>query len=186
MIEQQAAQCRTATCICQYSSGLSLPIPSCSCSASLHRVRMSSGPYKADATYQGSQFHHEGCHCPNAGELEHLLDAQLWSDAHQLLCLRLAPQLFLASYSQDGFAPTEQQQQMESKLQGFLSQMSTHHQQLAPPASMLTQPEADWYIGGLTEGAGVYSIYYSLRVRFDFCDEWKVALHPCQPATCCV
>lgn len=108
------------------------------------------------------------CH-DDFGELEHLLDAQLWSEAHQLLCLRLAPQLFLASYSQDGFAPTEQQQHVESKLQGFLSQMSTHHQQLAPPASMLTQPEADWYLGGLPEGAGVYSTYYGLR------DEFKTA-----------
>ena len=113
---------------------------------------------------------------PHAGELEHLLEAELWSEAHQLLCLRLAPQLFLASYSQDDFAPTEQQEQTESKLHGFLSQMSTHHQQLVAPASMLTQPETDWYIGSLAEGAGVYNTYYGLRVRLTLCNDWKAFL----------
>ena len=100
----------------------------------------------------------------NAGELDHLLKAELWPEVHQLLCLRLAPQLFLASYSQDNLGPTEQQQQMEDKLQGLLSQLKAHKHQLALPTSRLIHPEADWRVGSWAEGAGVYSTYYSLRV----------------------
>lgn len=101
---------------------------------------------------------------PNAGQLDHLLQAQLWPEVHQLLCLRLAPQLFLASFSQDSLAPTEQQQQMEDKLQGLLSQLHAHSEQLAPPASRLTHFEADWHVASWAEGAGLYSTYYQLRV----------------------
>ena len=103
---------------------------------------------------------------PNADELRHLLDAKLWSEVHQLLCLRLAPQLFLASYSQDDLGPTAQQQQMESKLQRLLSQLNSHSHELAVSVSRLTHPEADWHVGqSWTEGAGVYSTYYRLRVQ---------------------
>lgn len=125
--------------------------------------------------------------CPNAGKLEHLLEAELWSEAHQLLCLRLAPQLFVASYSQDDLAPTEQQQQLESQLQGFLSHMNTHRHQLAASATALTQLEADWYIPGWAEGAGVYSTYYSLRVRFS-CGQLVegLPLHPSETWAACV
>ena len=106
---------------------------------------------------------------PNAGELDHLLKAELWPEVHQLLCLRMAPQLFLASYSQDELGPTEQQQQLENKLQGLLSQMEAHSHQLALRASRLTHPEADWHVGSWAEGAGVYSTYYGLRVDTQLC-----------------
>lgn len=106
---------------------------------------------------------------PNAGKLDHLLKAELWLEVHQLLCLRLAPQLFLASYRQDDLGPTEQQQQMEDKLQGLLSQLKAHSHQLTLPTSRLIHPEADWRVGSWEEGAGVYSIYYSLRVCIKLC-----------------
>ena len=116
---------------------------------------------------------------PNAGELDHLLKAKLWPEVHQLLCLRLAPQLFLASYSQDDLGPTEQQQQMEDKLQGLLSQLEAHSHQLALPASSLTLPQADWHVGSWAEGAGVYSTYYCLRVRI-----WLCATIQCVSGSC--
>ena len=115
----------------------------------------------------------------NAGELDNLLKAGLWPEVHQLLCLRLAPQLFLASYSQHNLGPTEQQQQMEDKLQGLLSQLQAHSHQLALPTSRLTHPEADWRARSWAEGAGVYSTYYSLRV----CIQLRATLH-CISGSC--
>lgn len=121
----------------------------------------------------------------NAGQLDHLLQAQLWPEVHQLLCLRLAPQLFLASFSQDSLNPAEQQRQMEDKLQGLLSQLHAHSDQLALPASRLTHPAADWHVASWEEGAGVYSTYYQLRVCVQLCASLR-CISDVSSCPCCV
>ena len=100
-----------------------------------------------------------------AGELQHLMEAGLWVDAHQLLCIHLAPQLFLASHPQAGGIPSEQQQQLEDELQQLISRLTSHAVRISAQAGSRLQPDAELDAVSWSHGAGVYAIFYELRVR---------------------
>jgi len=100
-----------------------------------------------------------------AGELQHLMEAGLWVEAHQLLCIHLAPQLFLASHTQAGGNPSEQQQQLEDELQQLISRLTNHAVRISAQAGSRLQPDAELDAVSWSEGAGVYAIFYELRVR---------------------
>lgn len=111
---------------------------------------------------------------PSAGEMEHLLQAELWHEAHQLLCHHLGPQLFFASHTQEEVYPSQQQQQLESQLQHLISRLQPHADQIAGLSANRHSSAAHLQHASWSEGAGVYAMFYALRVRalkachFDF------------------
>ena len=93
------------------------------------------------------------------------MEAGLWVEAHQLLCIHLAPQLFLASHSQEGGIPSEQQQQLEDELQQLITRLTSHAEQISAQSGSRLQSDAELDAVSWSQGAGVYATFYELRVR---------------------
>ena len=97
------------------------------------------------------------------GRLQHLLEAELWAEAHQLLCFHLAPQLFFASHSQEGSIPSQQQQDLEDHLRQLIARLESHDQETGVQSNL--QTSAELHAVSWSDGAGLYALYYELRVR---------------------
>ena len=115
-----------------------------------------------------------------AGELQHLMEAGLWVEAHQLLCVHLAPQLFLASHTPAGGIPSEQQQQLEDELQQLISRLASHAVLISAQAGSRLQPDAELHAVSWSHGAGVYAIFYELRVRQSLLTDFVSLMNICQ------
>lgn len=88
------------------------------------------------------------------------MKAELWSDTHQLLTLHVAPRLLLASHHSSDTAPSQQQQQLESELQGLLHNLKPHADAIEHHCAAAGSSLVPWDFG-----AGLYAEYYALRVR---------------------
>ncbi len=93
------------------------------------------------------------------------MEAGLWVEAHQLLCIHLAPQLFLASHSQEGGIPSEQQQQLEDELQQLITRLTSHAEQISSQSGSRLQSDAELDAVSWSQGAGVYATFFELWVR---------------------
>ncbi|KAA6423558.1 MAG: nuclear pore complex Nup98-Nup96-like, partial [Trebouxia sp. A1-2] len=102
----------------------------------------------------------------DSGELQHLMEAGLWVEAHQLLCIHLAPQLFLASHTQEGRIPSEQQQQLEAELQQLISRLTSHAERISAQAGSRLQPDAELNAVSWSQGVGLYATFFELRDAF--------------------
>lgn len=87
------------------------------------------------------------------------MKAGLWSEAHQLLMLQVAPRLLIASHHPSDALPTQEQQQLESELQQLLSNVWPHADDIQQRSEGVNSGLLAW-----DAGAELYAEYYDLRV----------------------
>ncbi len=60
---------------------------------------------------------------------------------------------------------SQQQQQLEDELQQLISRLTSHAVRISAQAGSRLQPDAELDAVSWSHGAGVYAIFYELRVR---------------------
>ena len=89
------------------------------------------------------------------------MKAELWSDAHQLLTLHVAPGLLLASHHPSDTPASQEQQQLESNLQDLLQHLQPHANEIDQQCETDHSGLIPWGLG-----AGLYADYHAIRVGY--------------------